>query len=384
MAEIKYIGASSTELDLFENQYPVPEGMAYNSYVIVDEKVAVMDTADNLVAARWKERLAEALAGRTPDYLVVQHLEPDHSAQIAWFVSQYPDATVVLTAKAAQMLPQFFDGIVAKTLTVKEGDTLELGESKLTFIMAPMVHWPEVMMSYESTSRSLFSADGFGEFGALNETGEDDDEWAPGARRYYYNICGKYGVPVQAVLKKAAKLDIDVIYPLHGPILRGDMLTDALEHYQNWSTYTPEQSGIVIAHASIHGNTAAAAEKMADKLRAKGVEVMTIDLTRTDVSYAVAEAMDHPTLVVAASSYDAGLFPPMESLLHHLISKGYNNRKVAIVENGSWAPSAAKCMRKLLEEMKGITIVEPVVSIKSTLNAQSEQVMDALVDELVK
>ncbi len=384
MAEIKYIGASDRQIDLFENQYPVPEGMAYNSYVILDDKVAVMDTVDIRVAARWRERLSEALAGRKPDYLVVQHLEPDHSGMIGWFAGQYPEATVVLSARAAQMLPQFFEGVDFKTLTVKEGDTLSLGHYELHFIMAPMVHWPEVMVSYESASRSLFSADAFGEFGALDDSGEDDDDWAPGARRYYYNICGKYGSPVQTLLKKAAQLDIETIYPLHGPILRGRMLADALSHYKNWSTYTPEKDGIVVAHASIHGNTAAAAETLAEMLRAKGAEVTTIDLTRTDVSYALAEVMDHAKTVLCASSYDAGLFPPMETLLLHLKSKNFNGRRVGLVENGSWAPCAGKVMRKLLDEMKDIEVAEPLVTIKTRLNANSKAALQSLADAIAK
>lgn len=375
---IKYIGASDHNLDLFESQYPVPEGMAYNSYVIMDEQIAVMDTVDASVANRWKERLAETLGGRKPNYLVVQHLEPDHSALIGWFAEQYPEAEIVLSARAAQMLPQFFGGVTFRTKVVKEGDTLSLGNHELQFLMAPMVHWPEVMVSYEKSTRSLFSADAFGEFGA-NEDGEDDDEWAPGARRYYYNICGKYAGPVQTLLQKAKKVAIETVYPLHGPILRGEMLSEALAHYENWSTYTPEQKGVLVAYASIHGNTAAAAEVLASKLRAMGQEVMTLDLCRTHVSESLSQAMDHEKLVLAASSYDAGLFPPMEDLLLHLKAKGFCKRSVALVENGSWAPSAGKVMRKMLEEMKEVTIVEPMVTIKSTLNAESEAQMDEMV-----
>ncbi len=379
---IIYVGASSTDIDLFENQYPVPEGMAYNSYVILDDKVAVMDTVDCRVSEKWQSRLLKALDGRRPDYLVVQHLEPDHSANIGWFASQWPDAEIVLTAKAATMLPQFFSNIPFKIKTVKEGETLSLGTHTLQFILAPMVHWPEVMVSYESHSHSLFAADAFGEFGATTDDGTDDDDWVSGARRYYYNICGKYGAPVQTLLKKASALDIQTIYPLHGPILRSN-ISEYVGHYLNWSSYTPEQKGIVIAHASIHGNTATAAEKLADKLRARGVEVLSIDLTRTEVSYALAEAMDHEALIVAASSYDAGLFPPMENFLLHLKSKNFCNKKVGIIENGSWAPSAAKVMKSILETLKGVSIADPVVTIKTTLNGQSEEQMNLLVDAMI-
>ncbi len=378
---IYYIGASDTEIDLFENQYPVPEGMAYNSYVIIDEKTAVMDTVDARVTEKWQKRLTETLGDRKPDYLVVQHLEPDHSANIGWFAEKWPEATIVLTAKAAQMLPQFFADIKFKTQTVKEGDTLNLGKHTLQFIMAPMVHWPEVMMSYEQTTHSLFSADAFGEFGATTENGEDDDDWTPGARRYYYNIVGKYGVQVQGVLKKAAALKIETIYPLHGPILR-ENIGEYVGHYANWSSWKAEQKGIVVAVASIHGNTAKAAETIVEKLKAQGVESKLIDLTRTEVSYAVAEAMDHEGLIVAASSYDAGLFPPMENFLLHLKAKSYQNREVGIVENGSWAPTAGKIMRGILESMKGIEIVEPMVTIKTKPNeaawAQTEEMIKAL------
>ncbi len=379
---IIHVGASSTDIDLFENQYPVPEGMAYNSYVILDDKVAVMDTVDCRVSEKWQSRLLKALDGRRPDYLVVQHLEPDHSANIGWFASQWPDAEIVLTAKAATMLPQFFSNIPFKIKTVKEGETLSLGTHTLQFILAPMVHWPEVMVSYESHSHSLFAADAFGEFGATTDDGTDDDDWVSGARRYYYNICGKYGAPVQTLLKKASALDIQTIYPLHGPILRSN-ISEYVGHYLNWSSYTPEQKGIVIAHASIHGNTATAAEKLADKLRARGVEVLSIDLTRTEVSYALAEAMDHEALIVAASSYDAGLFPPMENFLLHLKSKNFCNKKVGIIENGSWAPSAAKVMKSILETLKGVSIADPVVTIKTTLNGQSEEQMNLLVDAMI-
>ena len=382
MAEIRHIGASSLEADLFEGQYPTPEGMAYNSYIILDEKVAVLDTADAIVGERWKERLGAALGGRKPDYLVVQHLEPDHSALIGWFAEQYPEATVVLSARASQMLPQFFRGTSFKMRPVKEGDTLSLGQYELRFIMAPMVHWPEVMVSYEATSQSLFSADAFGKFGVVSDEGEDSDPWAESARRYYYNICGKYGVQVQALLKKASGLDIKTVYPLHGPTLRGEMLAKAMAHYANWSTWTPEHEGVVVAYASIHGNTAAAALRFAEMLRERGVDVATVDLTRTEVSYALAEVMDWRRAVFFSSSYDGGLFPPMENLLLHLQAKGYNGRSVALVENGSWAPCAAKEMRKILEQMKNISIMEPVVTIKTTPDAANMVALGQMAEAL--
>ena len=358
---IIYIGASDTDIDLFENQYPVPEGMAYNSYVIEDEKIAVVDTVDARVSERWRSRLKEALGGRKPSYLIVQHLEPDHSANIGWFASEYPEAEIVISAKGATMLPQFFRDVTFKTKAVKEGDVLELGNHRLSFIMAPMVHWPEVMVTYDSTAKALFSADAFGEFGATTEDGEDDDEWASGAKRYYYNICGKYGVQVTNLLKKAGALDVKTIYALHGPILSGENAAAAVAHYKNWGSYTPESEGVLVAYASIHGNTENVAKQAAQMLEAKGVQTLLMDLTRTDVSYAVAEAFDHPKLLLAASSYDAGLFPPMENLLSHLKAKNFNGRTVGLIENGSWAPTAAKEMLKHIEAMKNISMLPELV-----------------------
>ena len=379
---IIYIGASDTAIDLFENQYPVPEGMAYNSYVIDDEKIAVIDTVDARVSDKWRARLKEALGGRKPSYLVVQHLEPDHSANIGWFANEYPDAEIVISSRGATMLPQFFRETTFKIKAVKEGDTLSLGKHSLTFIMAPMVHWPEVMVSYDSAAKALFSADAFGEFGATTDDGEDDDEWATGAKRYYYNICGKYGVQVTGLLKKAAALDIKTIYALHGPILSGDNAAEAIAHYKNWGSYTPESEGVLIAYASIHGNTETVAKKAAQMLEAKGQKTMLMDLTRTDVSYAVAEAFDHPKVPLAASSYDAGLFPPMENLLLHLKSKNFNGRTLGLIENGSWAPTAAKEMLKIIETMKNITVLEPVVTVKTTLDDASKGKLEELVSQI--
>lgn len=385
MTNIKYIGASSPEVKIFEGQYPTPDGMAYNSWLIDDEKIAVLDTVDNAVGETWKKKLAEALGGRKPDYLVVQHLEPDHSALIGWFVGQYPETTVVLSARAAQMLPNFFRDTQFKMSPVKDGDTLKLGRHELRFIMAPMVHWPEVMVSYEQATRSLFSADAFGSFGAQDAAASDTSGWTESARRYYYNICGKYGVQVQGLLKKASALDIATVYPLHGPVLRGETLADALAHYANWSTWTPERAGVVVAYASIHGNTASAAMRFAEMLRSRGVEdVATVDLTLTEVSYATAEVMDWPRVALFSSSYDGGLFPPMENLLLHLQAKGFCNRKVALVENGSWAPCAAKEMRRALEGMKGIELASTTVTIKTTPDADALASLERLADEMAK
>ncbi len=379
------VGVDDTTLDLFESQYPVPTGVSYNSYVILDEKVAVLDTVDARATDPWKENLTEALNGRTPDYLVVSHVEPDHAANVAALAAQYPAMQVVGNAKTFAFLDQFFgpDFVAAdRRLTVKEGDTLPLGSHCLTFAFAPMVHWPEVMVSYESSEKVLFSADGFGRFGAVARFDEKAD-WASEARRYYLNIVGKYGPQVQALLKKAAALDIQTICPLHGPVLTGD-LSRYFELYNTWSSYEAEEpEKILVASASIHGHTRAAAHAMADKLRAGGAKVVEIDLTRVDVSYAVTEAFRCGKMVLACATYDGFLFPPMENLLAHLKTKNFQKRTVALMENGTWAPMAAKLMRAELEGMKNITLCENVVTIRSAMNDASAAQMDALAAELL-
>ena len=379
------IGVDDTTLDLFESQYPVPTGVSYNSYVILDEKVAVLDTVDARATDSWKENLTEALNGRTPDYLVVSHVEPDHAANVAALAAQYPAMQVVGNAKTFAFLDQFFgpDFVTAdRRLTVKEGDTLPLGSHCLTFAFAPMVHWPEVMVSYESSEKVLFSADGFGRFGAVARFDEKAD-WASEARRYYLNIVGKYGPQVQALLKKAAALDIQTICPLHGPVLTGD-LSRYFELYNTWSSYEAEEpEKILVASASIHGHTRAAAHAMADKLRAGGAKVVEIDLTRVDVSYAVTEAFRCGKMVLACATYDGFLFPPMENLLAHLKTKNFQKRTVALMENGTWAPMAAKLMRAELEGMKNITLCDTVVTLRSAMNDASAAQMDALAAELL-
>ena len=371
---IKYIGCDDKTIDLFESQYPVPNGVSYNSYVILDEKVAVMDTADPRVTDQWLANLDKELAGRTPDYLVVSHMEPDHSGSIKVFLEKYPDTTVVGNAKTFTMMAQFMDASIFENRkhVVAEGDKLSLGSHELTFIMAPMVHWPEVMVEYESTEKVLFSADGFGKFGALDV----DEPWIDEARRYYLNIVGKYGASVQGLLKKAANLDIQKICPLHGPVLT-ENLGYYINLYDTWSSYKPEEEGVLVACASIHGNTKAAALELVEKLKANGTKVQFIDLTRENLSEAVARAFYWDKMVCCACTYDGGLFPPMQDFLHHLTAKAYQNRKVAFVENGTWAPQAAKCMKAILEPMKNMEFVEPVVSIKSTL--QDSSVLDDLV-----
>ena len=379
--DIKYIGVDDLDLDLFESQYIIPNGISYNSYLILDEKVAVMDTVDSRKYDEWRENLRSALDGRTPDYLIVHHMEPDHVGDIVALMDDYPEMMIVASARAVQMMPQFFEGVdfTPRTITVKEGDTLSLGTHTLHFMMAPMVHWPEVMVSYDELSKVVFSADAFGKFGALSH----DEEWACEARRYYFNICGKYGVPVQALLKKLATLDIAQICPLHGPIL-----TENLDYYiglyDTWSKYEPETEGVFIAFASIHGGTAAAAEKLAKILRAKGApKVSVADLSRDDMAEAVEDAFRMSKLVVAASSYDSGVFPPMYDFLHHLQIKSFQKRRVAIVENGSWAPSAGRVMRAMLSEMKDLEIVEPMVTIRSRMKSTDLPAMEALADALL-
>ena len=385
---VRFIGVDDLNLDLFESQYIVPDGMSYNSYVILDEKVAVLDTADGRMGPEWKANLVEALDGRTPDYLVVHHMEPDHSALIAWLLAQYPSLTLVATAAALKMLPQFFEGIAleGRTLAVKEGDTLDLGAHSLRFMMAPMVHWPEVMVSYDSTDKLLFSADAFGRFGAMKKIAfwaSDDDDWACEARRYYFNICGKYGVQVQNLLKKVAACDIAMICPLHGPILN-ENLGYYVGLYNTWSSYGVETEGIFVAHASIHGGTAAAAERFAEMLRAKGCpKVSVADITRDDIAECVEDAFRYGKMVLAASSYDAGVFTPMHDFLYRLQAKGYQQRTVGLIENGSWAPSAGRVMKEMLGAMKNVTIVEPMVTIRSRMHAADLPNLEALADAML-
>lgn len=384
MADVKisdsiiYIGADDKDIDLFESQYIVPKGVSYNSYVILDEKVCVMDTADRRVTDKWFANLENALNSRNVDYLVVQHMEPDHAGNIAKLAEKYPEMKIVGNAKTFAMMKQFFsiDGLDERSVTVKEGDTLSLGSHTLTFIMAPMVHWPEVMVTYESSEKVLFSADGFGKFGAL----DIDDDWACEARRYYFNIVGKYGVQVQALLKKASALDIQMILPLHGPILK-ENLEYYIGLYDTWSSYRPENKGILVAYASIHGNTGKAAHKLGEMLTAKGAEkVVVSDLSREDMAEVIEDAFRYDRMVLMASSYDAGVFPVMEDFLSHLKSKNYQNRKVGIVENGSWAPTAGKVMKSYVEGFKNVTLAEPMVTIKSTLNEVSKKALEELAD----
>lgn len=377
---IRYIGADDTELDLFEGQYPIPNGVSYNSYVILDEKIAVMDTADHRVTEQWLENLDRELGGRTPDYLVVSHMEPDHAGSIQILAERYPEMKLVGNAKTFPMIGQFFSipGLEERKVVVKEGDSLSLGSHTLHFYMAPMVHWPEVMVTYESSEKVLFSADGFGTFGAISR----NEEWIAEARRYYINIVGKYGMPVQTLLKKAAGLDIHMICPLHGPVLK-ENLGYYLEKYDIWSSYRPEEEGVVIACASIYGNTARAAHCLEEMLKEKGVKnVVYYDVCRTDVAELVEAAFRYDRLVLAASSYDGGVFPPMENFLHHLKAKTYQNRKVALVENGSWGPTANKTMRTILEGMKNISICENAVTVRSSMNETSQSALEALAEEL--
>ncbi len=380
---IKYIGVDDLDIDLFESQYVVPEGMSYNSYLIDDEKIAVLDTADHRKGEAWKANLKAALNGRQPDYLVSHHMEPDHSALIAWMLETYPGLQLVCSAQAAKMLSNFFEGVnfEGRVMTVKEGDTLSLGRHELKFIGAAMIHWPEVIMSYDCLDKVLFSADGFGKFGALaNET----DDWACEARRYYFNICGKYGSQVQSVLKKAAALDIQTICPLHGPVLKGELLATAVKLYDTWSKYEPESEGVLIAYASIHGGTAAVAERLGEILREKGApKVVVSDLSRDDMAEVIEDAFRYPTVVVAASSYDAGVFPVMHDFLYHLQIKNYQKRRFGIIENGSWAPTAGKVMRTMIEGLKDCEIVEPMVTIRSRMKAADEALLEQLADSLL-
>ena len=373
--DIRYVGVDDREIGLFESQYIVPNGVSYNSYLIMDEKIALMDTVDARKTGEWLLRVKEELAGSAPDYLVISHLEPDHAGSIAAVISEYPNIKLVGNAKTFSMLPQFFKlDTEDKKVVVAEGETLSLGRHTLQFFMAPMVHWPEVMVTYEQAEKVLFSADGFGKFGALDV----DEDWACEARRYYYNIVGKYGAMVQALLKKAAALDIQIICPLHGPVLK-ENLSYYIEKYDTWSSYRPEDKGVLVAFASIHGNTAQAAAAFAAMLRENGAaKVVTADRAREDMAEVIKDAVRYDRTVLFCATYDGGLFPCMEDFLHHLKAKAFQKRTVALVENGSWAPMAAKGMRKLLEEMKDIRILEPVVTIRSTMDERVEKELQEL------
>ena len=376
---IKYIGVDDTTLDLFESQYIVPNGVSYNSYLILDEMIAVMDTVDARKTKEWFENLDKELKEHVPDYLIVSHLEPDHSANIQLFTEKYKEAKLVLSAKAKAMLPQFFniEGLDERCIVVKEGEELDLGNHHLKFILAPMVHWPEVMVEYETTEKILFSADGFGKFGALSH----DEDWACEARRYYFNIVGKYGAPVQTLLKKASTLDIKMICPLHGPILK-DNLGYYIDKYQIWSSYQSEDEGVLVASASIHGNTKEVALKVVDLLKEKGVKVAFTDLTRDDMAEAVEDAFRYSKMILAGATYDGGVFSPMEDFLHRLQHKGYQNKTVGLIENGSWAPLANKVMKDMLTPMKNITICENTVTIKYTNKYENQEAINQLVEEI--
>ena len=374
---VKYIGVDDTDIDLFESQYPVPDGVSYNSYVILDDKIAVMDTVDERKTDEWFSNLTEVLEDRQPDYLVISHLEPDHLSNIERLAVRYPDMKLVGNAKTFQMLPQFFDmDFSERSIVVKEGEELSLGTHKLVFYMAPMVHWPEVMVTYEATEKILFSADGFGKFGAIELT--KDKDWACEARRYYFNIVGKYGGPVQQLLKKAAGLDINMICPLHGPVLK-DNLGYYIGLYDTWSKYEPENKGVLIAYASIHGNTAKAAYELADMLKKAGEDkVVVSDLSREDMAEVIEDAFRYDRMILCAASYDGGVFPCMQDFLLHLQSRAYQNRTVGMVENGSWAPCAARVMRNIVDTFKNITVVEPVVTIKSTVKESDKAALSSL------
>lgn len=379
---VKYIGVDDKDIDLFESQYVVPEGVSYNSYVIMDEKITVMDTVDARATEEWVSNLKEVLGDKSPEYLVVSHLEPDHAANIQKIAEMYPGMKLVGNAKTFQMLPQFFEfDLSDRTVTVKEGDELSIGSHTLQFFMAPMVHWPEVMVTYEKSEKILFSADGFGKFGAINS--DEEDDWACEARRYYFNIVGKYGAQVQALLKKASGLDIAIICPLHGPVLKED-LGYYINKYDVWSSYEPEDKGVLVAYASIHGNTAKAAKACAEMFENKGVEKLELfDLSRDDMAEAIEAAFRYDRMVIASATYDGGLFPVMEDFLAHLKSKNYQKRKVALIENGSWAPVAAKKMADMLESMKNIEICEKRVSIKSVMKEADKAAIREIVDAML-
>ena len=378
--DIVYVGVDDKEIDLFESQYVVPNGVSYNSYLILDDQIALMDTVDARKTAEWLERVKQELKGKTPAYLILSHLEPDHSGSVEAVAKAYPDMKLVGNAKTFAMLPQFIElDTTDRQVVVKEGDTLSLGKHILHFVMAPMVHWPEVMVEYEETEKVLFSADAFGKFGAL----DTEEDWACEARRYYFNIVGKYGGPVTTLLKKAAALDIQTICPLHGPVLK-ENLEYYIGKYQIWSSYEPEDKGILIAYASIHGNTARVAQNLAEILRSKGAEkVVVSDLARADMAEVIEDAFRYDRMILAAASYDGGVFPCMESFLAHLKSKAYQKRKVGLVENGSWAPCAGRIMKSALESMKDITLAEPLVTIRSTQKPADEVQLNALADAML-
>ncbi len=377
-----YVGADDTTLDLFESQYVVPEGVSYNSYVILDDEITIMDTVDKRATEEWFANVEKVLGDKTPSYLVVSHLEPDHAANIQKAAEKYPDMKIIGNAKTFSMMPQFFEmDLTDRSIVVKEGDTISIGTHTLQFFMAPMVHWPEVMVTYEQSEKILFSADGFGKFGALSLT--ENEDWACEARRYYINIVGKYGAQVQALLKKAATLDIAMICPLHGPILK-ENLGYYIDKYNIWSSYEPEDKGVLVAYASIHGNTAEAAKKLGIILEQKGAEkVIVSDLSREDMAEIIEDAFRYDKIIVAAATYDGGLFPVMEDFLNHLKSKNYQKRIVGIMENGSWAPMAGKQMRAVFEGMKEITICDQVVTIKSTMKDSTIADMEKLADEIL-
>ncbi len=377
---VVYVGADDKDIDLFESQYVVQNGVSYNSYVILDEKITIMDTVDERKTDEWLANLDEVIGDKKVSYLVVSHMEPDHAANIQRLVEKYPEIQIIGNVKTFNMMKQFFDfDVDSRKVVVKEGDTIELGAHTLSFFMAPMVHWPEVMVTYEASEKILFSADGFGKFGTL----DTDEDWTCEARRYYFNIVGKYGAQVQALLKKASALDIQTICPLHGPMLKGN-ISDYVAKYQIWSSYEPEDDGVFIAYASIHGNTAKAAKKMKEILEAKGAKKIEImDLSRDDMAEAVENAFRYSKLIVAASTYDAGVFPCMEEFLLHLKAKNYQKRTVGVIENGTWAPAAAKCMKGILETMKNVTICENTVSIKSVMKDETVEAMKTLADEIL-
>ncbi len=383
---IKYVGVDDHDIDLFEGQYDVPEGMSYNSYIILDEKTALMDTVDASKTEEWLANVKEALGDRQLDYIVVQHMEPDHSGSFGVIINEYPDAKIVASAKAFVMMGQFFDGIDLddRKIEAKEGDVLSLGTHSLQFIMAPMIHWPEVMMTYEASEKVFFSADGFGKFGALDF--DDPEGWACEARRYYFGIVGKYGAMVQNLLKKAANLDIEKILPLHGPVLPmpGDELSYYIDTYNTWSSFEPETHGVFVAYASIHGNTAKAAKKLAEMLEARGEKVAISDICREDMAECVEDAFRYDRMVICSSSYDGGIFLPMHDFLNHLTVKTYQNRKVFILENGTWAPSAARTAKAIAENWKNVQVLDPVVTIKSTMKEGDIPNIEALADAVVE
>ncbi len=385
---IFYIGTDDLDLDLFESQYPVPEGMAYNSYLIKGEKIAILDTADARRADQWLANLDEALCGAQPSYLVIHHLEPDHSAVIARVLDLYPGVTVAASAKAIQLMGQFFPetDFTGRTLALKEGEELDLGGRTLKFFAAPMVHWPEVMVSFDSASGTLFSADAFGKFGALSKSGfwgDEEEDWACEARRYYFNICGKYGTPVQTLLKKVSSLDIKMIAPAHGPILRKD-LEQYFRLYGIWSRYEAEKPGVLVAYASIHGGTARAAEVLGEMISAKGIRAKMMDVARTEVSEAVEDAFSYDKVVLAASSYDGGLFPPMYNFLHHLQDKAWQKRRIGFIENGTWAPCAARIMKDMVSGLRDMELIEPVVTLKSVMKKEDRAALEALANEITR